>query len=98
MMQVVKSETSPESQPEWEKVKQNDRDLEKTITASTVVLHITHFTIYGISAEASGDQPAAKLVNLVAFCPPVDVGMFLEPLIYCTNDYSRAEVTGSFSF
>ena len=98
MLQVVKSETSPESQPDWEKVKQNDRDLEKKVTESTVILHITHFTIYGVSAEVSCDQPAAKLVDLMAFCPPVGIGMFLEPRVYCTNDYSRAEVTGSFSF
>ena len=87
---VLKSETSPFERPNWQCLDASSDVTQPDIGDTHVTLHLQHFTLHTVTGEAdqAGKVPA-KIINLVAFAPPLHAEEDFKIRVYCVDDYSE---------
>ncbi len=86
---VLKSETSPFERPCWQSLDAPSDVTQPEIGDTHVTLHLPHFTNHTVTGEAQSGKIPAKIINLVAFAPPLQAGEDFKIRVYCVDDYSE---------
>ncbi len=88
-IKVLKSETSPFEEPNWQSLGASNDAKQPEIGDTHVTLHLPHFTNHTVTGEAQSGKVPAKIVNLVAFAPPLQAEEDFKIRVYCVDDYSE---------
>ncbi len=89
MVIQCKGETSPFERPNWQSLDAPSDVTQPEIGDTHVTLHLPHITTHTMTGEVQSGKVPAKIVNLVAFAPPLQAEEDFKIRVHCVDDYSE---------